>query len=176
MISSTYILSFFFNKESTAQNVVILVNFLIGALGSTVVLMLRGLESEAHTVGKILEYIFALLPSFCFNFGYDLLLNRIIIYVIDYETTWMFFEESEVIKKFNLLLAMIIYLVLEIIIYTILLFIIESKYYTYKKPKDEKLSTDIKDTLVLEEIERANNEQIKINDQNNNNKEYKFLC
>jgi hypothetical protein len=64
MISSTYILSFFFNKESTAQNVVILLNFLIGALGSTVVLMLRGLESEAHTVGKILEYIFA----FCLVF------------------------------------------------------------------------------------------------------------
>ena len=176
MVSSTYILSFCFDKESSAQNIVILLNFLIGALGSTVILMLRGLDSAAHTVGKVLEYIFALMPSFCFNFGYDLLLNKILIYVIDYEYTWMFFGESEIIKKFNLLLAMIIYLALEIIIYTILLFIIESKYYTYKKPKDERISTDITDNLVLEEIERANNEEIKIyneKDVNNNiNNEY----
>ena len=170
MISSTYVLSFFFAKESSAQNVIILLNFLIGALASTIILMLRGLESSVHTVGKILEYIFAFMPSFCFNFGYNLLLNKIIIYVIDYKYTWMFFSESEIIKKFNLLLAMIIYLVLEIIIYTILLFIIESKYYTFKKPKDERLSTDIKDNLVLQEIERANNEEIKINYEGN--KEY----
>ena len=172
MVSCTYILSFCFDKESSAQNIVILLNFLIGALGSTVILMLRGLESAAHTVGKALEYIFAFMPSFCFNFGYDLLLNKIIIYVIDYEYTWMFFGESEVIKKFNLLLAMIIYLVLETIIYTILLFIVVSKYYTYTKPKDEKIPTEITDALVLEEIERANNEQIKINNENGNDKEY----
>ena len=174
MISSTYILSFFFNKESTAQNVIILLNFLIGALGSTVILMLRGLENEAHTVAKILEYFFSVMPSFCFNFGYHLLLNRIIIYVIDYETTWMFFKESEIIKKFNLLLAMVIYLILEVIIYTILVFIIESRYYSYSKPKDERIPTDIKDELVLEEIERANNNKIKIINENNipNNYEY----
>ena len=83
MVSSTYILSFLFSKESSAQNIVILLNFLVGALGSRVILMLRGLESQAHTVGKILEYILALIPTFCFNFGYDLLLNRIIVYVID---------------------------------------------------------------------------------------------
>ena len=60
-----------------------------------------------------------------------------------------------------------------------LLFIIESKYYTYKKPRDERLSTDITDNLVLEEIERANNEEIKIynekdvnNNINNINNEY----
>ena len=175
MVSSTYILSFLFAKESSAQNIVILLNFLIGALGSTVILMLRGLESQAHTVGKILEYIFALMPTFCFNFGYDLLLNRILIYVIDYENTWMFFTDKDVIKKFNLLLSMIIYLILEIIIYTILLFVIESKYYNYTKPKDERIPTDIKDEFVLEEIERANNSEIQIyNEKNalNNNSEY----
>ena len=176
MVSFTYILSFLFSKESSAQNIVILLNFLVGALGSTVILMLRGLESQAHTVGKILEYILALIPTFCFNFGYDLLLNRIIVYVIDYEYTWMFFTDKDIIKKFNLLLAMIVYLILEIIVYTIILFIIESKYYNYTKPKDERIETDIKDELVLEEIERANNSEIKIyNEQdlpNNINNEY----
>ena len=162
MVSSTYILSFLFDKESLAQNIVILLNFLIGALGSTVIIMLRGLDNQAKTVGKVLEYIFALMPTFCFNFGYDLLLNRILIYVIDYENTWMFFTDKDVIKKFNLLLSMIIYLILEIIIYTILLFVIESKYYNYKKPENKRIKTDIKDELVLEEIERANDSKISV--------------
>ena len=169
MISSTYMLSFFFSKESSAQNYIILLNFLIGALGSTVILMLRGLETQARNVGKFLEYIFAIVPSFCFNFGYDLLLNKIIIYVIDYEYTWMFFTDKDLLKKFNLLFAVILYLVLEIIIYTILVFIIEKRYYSYKKPKDERLQTDITDNLVLEEIERANNSNIQIYNENNNN-------
>ena len=168
MISSTYILSFLFDKESTAQNLIILLNFLIGALCSVIILMLRGLDSAAHIVGKALEYVFAFMPSFCFNFGYDLLLNKILIYVIDYEFTWMFFGESEIIKRFNLLLSMIIYLFLEIIIYTILLFIVEYVFYTYKKPKEEILSTDIKDDLVLVEIEKANNSEIKISKDNSN--------
>ena len=155
MVSSTYILSFFFDKESSAQNGVILLNFLVGALGSAIVLMFRGLESM-HMVGKILEYIFALLPSFCFDFGYDLLLNRIVVYIIDYEYTWMFLTEKDMITKFNLLLAIIIYLIIEIIIYTILLFIIEKCSYAYTKPSDERIETNINDSLVLQEIERAN--------------------
>ena len=72
-------------------------------MGSTIILMLRGLETQARNVGKFLEYIFAIVPSFCFNFGYDLLLNKIIIYVIDYEYTWMFFTDKDLLKKFNLL-------------------------------------------------------------------------
>ena len=108
MVSCTYILSFCFDKESSAQNGIILLNFLIGALGSNFVLMFRGLDNM-HNVGKFLEYIFALLPSFCFDFGYDFLLNKIIIYIIDYEYTWMFLTDKDMIKKFNLLLAIIIY-------------------------------------------------------------------
>ena len=173
MISSTYILSFCFSKESTAQNGIILLNFLIGALGSVVVLMFRGLDNMAK-VGKILEYIFALLPSFCFDFGYDFLLNKIIIYIIDYETTWMFFTDKDLIKKFNCLLAIIVYLVLEIIIYTILLFIIEKYSYAYTKPSDKRISTNVNDSLVLQEIERANLDKIGIVDENNmsNKNEY----
>ena len=165
MISSTYILSFCFDKESTAQNGIILLNFLIGALGSVVVLMFRGLDNMAK-VGKLLEYIFALLPSFCFDFGYDFLLNKILIYIIDYETTWMFLTEKDIIKKFNLLLAIIIYLILEIIIYTILLFIIERYSYAYTKPSDGRLNTTVNDSLVLQEIERANLNKIGIMDEN----------
>jgi ATP-binding cassette subfamily A (ABC1) protein 3 len=173
MISCTYILSFCFDKESSAQNGIILLNFLIGALGATIVLMFRGLE-DMVTVGKILEYIFAFLPSFCFDFGYDFLLNKIIIYVIDYEFTWMFLTNKDLIKRFNLLLSMIIYLVLEIIIYTILVFIIEKCSYSYKKPSDERIETNINDSLVLKEIEKANINDIEVIDEygNPNKNEY----
>ena len=173
MVSSTYLLSFLFERESTAQNGIILLNFLIGALGSVVVLMFRGLDNM-HRVGKILQFIFSFLPSFCFDFGYDLLLNKIIIYIIDYEYTWMFLKDRDLIKKFNLLLALIVYLILEIIIYTILLFIIEKYSYAYTKPSDERIPTDITDSLVLQEIEKANLKTIGVTDEfgNSNKNEY----
>jgi hypothetical protein len=45
MIAVTYVLSFLFDSESGAQNGIILLNFLLGALGSTVILLLRSLDN-----------------------------------------------------------------------------------------------------------------------------------
>ncbi len=90
MISLTYCMSFIFSEESQAQNATILLNFIIGALGAITCLMLRGIDSAAD-VGKRLEFIFALLPSFNFNFGYFLLLSKVLIYLIDYPDEWYFF-------------------------------------------------------------------------------------
>jgi hypothetical protein len=148
MISSTYILSFIFQKEETAQNIIILMNFVVGALGSVVILLLRGMNNTFENA-KILEYIFAILPSFCFNFGYDLLLNKLIIYIIDYPEEWMYFKDNEVIKNFNFLLSMVIYLALEIFIYTIILFIIECNSYRYYIRHNNKLTSEVKDNLSL---------------------------
>ena len=55
-VTVTYILSFLFESESNAQNGIILLNFLLGALGSVCILLIRGLKN-AKTVGKIIEYI-----------------------------------------------------------------------------------------------------------------------
>ena len=173
MISSTYILSFFFNKESTAQNIVILLNFVIGALGAVVVLLLRGMENTYENI-KIVEYIFAIMPSFCFNFGYDLLLNKLLIYIIEYPEEWMLFGEDEVIKNFNLLLPIIIFLSFEVIIYTIILFVIEINSYHYFIRHNKKLETQIKDPLVLKEIQRANEEDIQIKDRKKSKKVSKY--
>ena len=98
MISSTYLLSFLFKKEASAQNIIILLNFSFGALGSSAVLILRGLE-EMKKVGKMMQYAFSILPSFCFDYGYSFLLNKILIYVIDYEKTWMFLTDKDLIKR-----------------------------------------------------------------------------
>ena len=166
MVSITYILSFIFSKESTAQNAVILLNFVIGALGSVIVLLLRGMENT-YEGAKILEYFLAIMPSFCFNFGYDLLLNKLLIYVIEFPDNWMYLEDKEVIKHFDLLLSMIIYLVIEFFVYTIILLLIEINYYKYIIHKDDKLVTDIKDPLVLKEIDKANRKDIQIVNENN---------
>ena len=186
MISSTYILSFAFQNEAMAQNIIILLNFVIGALGSVVVTLLRGMDNTYEDI-KIVEYILAIMPSFCFNFGYDLLLNKLVIYIIEYPEEWMFFDDSDVIKHFTLLLPMLIYLSFEIVFYTFILFIIERNYYHYIIRQNKKLKTEVKDPLVLEEIEKANQEVIIISNENipqnkyslrlkNINKEFKKAC
>ena len=173
MVSCTYILSFLFKKESTAQNIVILINFVVGALGSVVVLLLRGMKNTYEDV-KIFQYIFSILPGFCFNFGYNLLLNKLIIYIIEFPDDWMFFKENEVMKHFDLLLSIIVYLVLEIFIYTIILFLIECNSYHYIIRHNNKLPSEVKDSLVLKEIERANEEDIQITNKKKGKGLYKY--
>ena len=173
MTSMTYILSFLFDSESGAQNGIILLNFLLGALGSTVILALRGLDN-VKDVAKFLQYIISILPSFCFNFGYSLLLNKIMIYITDYPNEWFFFEDNVLLKKFNLLLSNIIYLCAEFGIYTFILFVIELCSYSSMKVDDSKLTTEIKDSQVLKEIERANKEIIGIADENSQSKNVEY--
>ena len=187
MVSSTYILSFIFQKQETAQNIVILMNFVIGALGSVVILLLRGMNNTFENA-KILEYIFAIMPSFCFNFGYDLLLNKVLIYIIEYPREWMLFEDIELIKHFIFLFALIAYLEAEIILYTLILFIIEIASYKYIIRNNKKIEQDMKDNLVLEEIEKANAEDLSIEENDNQKiskyslrlknirKEFGYLC
>ena len=157
IVSITYVLSFLFETESGAQNGIILLNFLLGALGSVVILLLRTLDN-VKVLAKVIEYIIALLPSFCFNFGYSMLLNKYMIYSADYPKEMFFMKDIELIKRFNLLLSMIIYLSAETVLYTLILAIIEWYSYYSGKVSDEKLDTNIDDSIVLKEIEKANDE------------------
>ena len=156
-VSFTYVISFIFESESNAQNGLILLNFLLGALGSVCILLIRGLDN-VKTLGKVIEYIIGLLPSFCFDFGYCLLLNRIMIYAVDYPNDWMKWEDSEILKRFNLLLSMIIYLCIESVLYTIILIIIEFVAYSSGPIGEDKIETNVDDSKVIKEIERANDE------------------
>ena len=174
MVSCTYVLSLFFYKEAYAQNFTILLNFLIGAIGSITILMFRGLENMKKT-GKVLEYIFSILPSFCFDFGYDLLLNRMNIFLIDYKNNWMFLTDADLLKKKNLLLIIIIYFVIDFIIYTFLLYISEKFTYVYGKPPNIKLETNIQDSLVLKEIEKVNTIIVKSENIISNEYEYPLI-
>ena len=175
MILITYVLSFLFNSESGAQNGIILLNFLLGTLGSTVVLMLRSLKNLRNGA-KILQYILCLLPSFDFNFGYSLLLNKMMILIVDYPTTYYFMKESVVIEKFDLLLSCIIFLAAETLVYALILFFIEFFFYFSLSVDDNKLSNEIKDSQVLNEMERANQESDKIcvTDENGNSNQIEY--
>ena len=175
MVSSTYILSFLFSSESGAQNGIILLNFLLGALGSTVILLLRMMDNVKQ-VAKIIQYIISLLPSFCFNFGYSMILNKIMILIADYDN-WYLLDEDIILKKFNLLLGPIIYLAAEFVVYTLILVLIESFSYfsCWCLIGDSKIPSDINDSIVLKEIDLANIEgPIGVIDENgvSNKKEY----
>ena len=161
MVASTYILSFLFSTESGAQNGIILLNFLLGALGSTVILSLRSLDNVKE-IGKIIQYIISLLPSFCFNFGYSMILNKYMILMIDYEDNWYMLPDNYILKKFILLLGPILYLAGEFVVYTLILILIESFSYFSCSVSDAKLGTNIDDSLVLREIDLANQEPTQI--------------
>ena len=175
MIFVTYALSFLFDSESGAQNGIILLNFLLGALGSSVILMLRSVKS-VKSVAKIIQYILCLLPSFSFNFGYTLLLNKMMILQLDYPTTFYKMEDSVVIEKFDLLLCCIVFLSAEILVYSLILVFIEAFAYFSLSVQDNKLTTEINDSKVLKEVERANQEsnKIGITDENGNSDKPEF--
>ena len=124
LILMTYAVSFLFTDESGAQNKMILIHSLIGALGSSVIIVLRGIEKTEY-VGKILEFIFCILPSFSFNFAYNLSINKLSIFMMDYPKKWPSFDGTEMIKEFKLLLGPLAFLIGEIFLYLIILVLIE---------------------------------------------------
>jgi ABC-type multidrug transport system ATPase subunit len=71
-----------FKTESTSQNFTILFNFLIGALGGTVVFVLRVLE-DLVDIGKGIAWILRVIPSFAFSYGYQQLLGQVQLLYID---------------------------------------------------------------------------------------------
>ena len=171
LIVMTYVTSFIFTDESAAQNKMILIHSLIGVLGSTVIIILREIE-KTKNVGKILQCILSVLPSFCFNFAYNLSFNKYGIYTIDYENEWMFFDGTEMIKEFNLLLGPFLFLILEIPLYLIILILIEvfSYYNICGSKKSVPLITDEinRDSGVIKEEIRAHKNPKKIDNEEEN--------
>ncbi len=68
MVSLTSILSLFFTTEFLAQNVVIVINFLLDVLGGSVILVLR-ISADLACIAETIAYHESS-PSFCFAYGY----------------------------------------------------------------------------------------------------------
>ena len=157
MISSTYAMSFLFQDESKAQNTLILINFILGDLGSLIIIMLRLLDS-VKKIAKIVQHILSLTPTFCFDFSFNILLNKALIFMSDYSgEQWNKFGEDIVIKDMRLMLPMIIFCSAECFVYTIIFMIIEKRSYSFKKSTHLSFKSDSIDFNVQKEVERVNN-------------------
>ena len=138
MVSFTYLFSFIFKNEGTGQTMVILINLLIGALGGTAVFIMRIYENLVDHA-KTISDIFRIIPSFCFCYGYNSLLNRYLIFAIDYElelnktislsTAFLLvrsnYEDKDILKM-KYLVSDCIYLAVESIVYLLLLVFFEN--------------------------------------------------
>ena len=136
LISFTYFISCFIEKEGTGQTLSLVINLLFGSLGGSAILILRT-NNDTKILGEILSYFFRLVPSFCICYGYNEILSKKLLYSIDYYRED--FKENELksfIEKYNKGKYIIdyikfdfIYLSIEIVIYTFLLFFFENKDY-----------------------------------------------
>ena len=172
MVAFTYIIGSLAKREGTSQIIVILINLVFGAIGGTAVFVMRmyqKLMSTAITLAKI----FRIIPSFCFSYGYNTLLNRYFIFASDLkrdlDATLSWSEAYLIVVKerspsyvLNLkyLGSDLIYLGIESIVYTLILVFIEnsdkifSRCFTSNKNTKNKINDNkdkIKNSLETEE-------------------------
>ena len=68
IIPFTYLTSFFFESHSTAQNVVLLINFITGLVLTIAAFVMSVIEST-YKVNRVLEYVYRIFPGFCLGNG-----------------------------------------------------------------------------------------------------------
>jgi ATP-binding cassette subfamily A (ABC1) protein 3 len=150
MVSFTYMLTFAFKTEAGAQNFVIMINFIFGALGGSVILILRVFD-DLKEIAKIIAYILRVVPSFSFAYGYNQLLNSVLLFAVDG------YSNNDVISLDYCGLD-VLYMGVEFFVYIFILMLCE--YFTNKVQlgnKDNIPDYDqIKDAEVRKEIERSN--------------------
>ena len=190
MISFTYLLSCIFKSESSGQNIIILINFVFGALGGSVVLMIRIYDMTAKYAIKVIK-ILRLFPSFCFCYGFNELLNYVHIYYTDYGIYEDFNEEFNENHLINLhYIGMdLLYMGIETILYILLLILYENFsliYYFIFKNKIENLRknnqnlkhkrdevSDVNELIKFDTI--VNQENIKANEKDLISKGYAII-
>ena len=159
MISLTYAMSFYFDDESDAQNGVILMNLVFGSLGSIITLLFRT-QDKRKSFGKKLEILLALIPVYCFDFGYNILMNKDKFYAVDYSRKEaMGFPDDKVLTEWNLCQPLYIFAACECFVYTLFFIISEVRAYAFKDPTRELLFSKVKDSEVKKEIEFVNSNQ-----------------
>ena len=153
MISFTYCISYFIEKEGQGQTIALLINLLFGTLGSSAILILRTNE-DAKNIGKILSIFFRIIPSFCMSYGYNELISKNSLYVIDNHIDEINNQDYIV----NYIKDDIIFLIIEIIVYTGILIILENKDYLLWKyfRKCNKTSNKKREKIEDKESEKSN--------------------
>ena len=138
MVAFTYIIGSLVKREGTGQVLVILINLALGAVGGTAIFIMRLYQKLMDTAIPLAK-VFRIIPSFCFCYGYNSLLNRYFIFTTDYvldediemdwSTAYLFarseFKDSDILK-IEYLGSDCIYLAVESIVYLLLLVFFEN--------------------------------------------------
>jgi ATP-binding cassette subfamily A (ABC1) protein 3 len=150
MVSFTYMMTFVFKTEANAQNFIIMINFIFGALGGSVIMILRVFD-DLKDIAQIIAYILRIIPSFAFAYGYNQLLNSILLFSVDG------FVSSDIISLGYCGLD-ILYMGVEFFVYILILIILEYFYSRVQFGNKENSPdyTAIKDNDVKKEIEKSN--------------------
>ena len=151
LISFTYVISYFFETEGTGQIAILLINLFFGSLCGSAVLILRT-NKKLKYLGMVLSYLFRIVPSFCICYGYNQLISKKILFATDYfhpeenqdleKLKKKYFDSSYIFTDVNYIWSDIIFLILEIFIYTSLLFFLENKEYILLKLGLKKLNIE----------------------------------
>ena len=158
LVAFTYIIGSIVKKEGTGQALVILINLFIGAIGGTAVFVMR-MYKQLIDIAIPFAYAFRIIPSFCFCYGYNILLDRDYIFAVDLEkdldgvinwgTAYLIVTGSSRKYYYDILSLKylgcdFIYLGIESIVYILILVFIENKEKIFSrcitssmKPKDE---------------------------------------
>ena len=106
----------------------------------------------------VIQHILLLTPTFCFNYSFNIALNKALIFMSDFSgEQWNKLGEDIIIKDMRLMLPMILFCSAECVVYTIIFMIIERNSYSFKKSTHLSLQSDSIDFNVQKEVERVNN-------------------
>ena len=192
LVSFTYVLSYFLTTEGTGQISVLLVNLFFGSLCGSAVLLLRTNKNLKY-FGMFLSFLFRIVPSFCICYGFNQLISKKILFAIDYfkkddeknyeEMKKKYFDSSNIIKDPNYITSDIIFLALEMIIYTLLLIFLENKEYflwkfglkkinlNYSQSDEIETKTSIKDSKNMKKSQTKKVKSSKIKNNGKTSKE-----
>ena len=178
MVAFTYIIGSLIKREGTGQVLIILINLALGAIGGTAIFIMRIYQKLMGTAIPLAK-VFRIIPSFCFCYGYNTLLNRYFLFAADLEhdvdnvISWgMAYQIVKRTKKDNDVLDLkytggdLIYLGVESVVYILILVFIEnsdkifSRCFTSNVKPITKKNYIIKDILV-----NNNNQEININEE-----------
>ncbi len=175
LIFFIYFMSFFFTNETTAQNIMLLINIMVGVLGPPVVVFLR-MQDNTKNIGKFIQYSQSIFPSFTFALSYFLSFIRQVIYQIEYGPKQ--YDGDDLLKKFNLILGPLVFLLIEFVIYLVLLLFMEITSYLniFQKTSDDLLIEDsnIRDDGVLREQQKVSRINIPSNNLNSSSNDIKL--
>ena len=132
MISFTYAFSVLIKSEYIGQISVLLINLIFGTIFGIAVTIMR-LNEKLIDFANNISYFLRIIPSFCFCYGYNQLLNREQLIFLDKEIkeadTDFIFSQDEIDKNILLIKhigADCIYLAIESVFYLLILIILEN--------------------------------------------------